>query len=394
MKSQKMKTKTTNRMARKINKRSSITSKGAALVHPKRPILKHFRLIEKKHTFKLIHFRHTSHLALMLILAIIGFFLFASGGMVSSITNGGSVSIGVIVPGPPPSVGAVITSPLDGYSIKDENVIEISGTCQPETFVVVKDNDQLVGSAACTTAGIFVMNIQLYTGKNVLSAINYDNINQAGPLTPTVTVNVTKTNPIVPETFIPVLPSNPSVIPGLTPNTSNECSTYDPGKLPTGGELHISVVCVPRLFMPEIDQVIGLIVWGGEPPYALSINFSQDKDDIKLISLSKPGYITQTFHYEFPGAYKIDFKLTDKKGGTAVVQTAVQVNGSPTTGSGSFSTPGNPLNKIANEIAKSNILNTPVPFYLLAVAITLGFWGGDIFDRKWGAGRLRSKRSA
>jgi hypothetical protein len=28
---------------------------------------------------------------------------------------------------------------------------------------------------------------------------------------------------------------------------------------------------------------------------------------------------------------------------------------------------------------------SPVPFYLLAIAITLGFWGGDIFDRKYGA---------
>jgi len=38
----------------------------------------------------------------------------------------------------------------------------------------------------------------------------------------------------------------------------------------------------------------------------------------------------------------------------------------------------------------------PVPLYILAVAITLGFWGGDLFDRKFGAGkhRQRYRRSA
>lgn len=39
-----------------------------------------------------------------------------------------------------------------------------------------------------------------------------------------------------------------------------------------------------------------------------------------------------------------------------------------------------------------NWFNTPVPFYLLAVAITLGFWGGDLFDRKFGSGKNCRKR--
>jgi len=391
----KTKTKKVSKAKRKTSKRPLVASRKVILVHAKRSALKHFRLVENKHSFKLIHFRHTSHLALIGILLFVGFFLFASSVFVNSETNGVSVSVGVIVPGPPPTIGAVITSPLDGESYTDKNTTEVSGTCSPETFVVIKDNALIAGSTACTTAGIFVLNIQLTVGKNMLTALNYDNINQVGPSTPAVTVNAVKTVPTASDTFVPILPSNPSVIPGLSSSVSDDCNNYNPGNLPTGGEPHVAAVCVPRLFTPKINQVLGIIVWGGAPPYALSINFSSDKNDVKLVSLSKPGYITQSFNYEFPGTYKIDFKVTDNKGESAIVQTAVQVNGTPVSGAGSSATDdsskSNPVSRVAKEILNSSWFQSPVPFYLLAVAITLGFWGGDIFDRKWGSGKFNSR---
>jgi len=54
---------------------------------------------------------------------------------------------------------------------------------------------------------------------------------------------------------------------------------------------------------------------------------------------------------------------------------------------------------VTNETKTSNTANsndvwsnlawlmTPVPLYILAVAITLGFWGGDIFNRNFGANK-------
>lgn len=392
----KTKTKITSKAKRKTSKRPLVASRKVILVHAKRPALKHFRLVDNKHSFKLIHFRHTSHLALIGILLIVGFFLFASSAFVSSETNGGLVSVGVIVPGPPPTVGAVIASPLDGESYTDKNTLEVSGTCSPETFVVIKDNALIAGSTVCTTAGIFVLNIQLNAGKNTLTALNYDNLNQAGPSTPAVTVNVVKTIPVASDTFIPILPSNPSIIPGLSSNVSDNCNNYNSGNLPTGGEPHVAVVCVPRLFAPKNNQVLGVLVWGGQPPYALYIHFSSDKDDVKLISLSKPGYITQSFMYEFPGTYRIEFRATDNKGATVIVQTSVQVNGMPVSGSSATDDSSNSFNRIAKEIFNSSWFQSPVPFYLLAVAITLGFWGGDIFDRKWGSGKFnyRNRRAA
>lgn len=42
--------------------------------------LGHLRLIGHKHTGKLIHHRHTSHLSLLIVLLILGIFLFVGGG--------------------------------------------------------------------------------------------------------------------------------------------------------------------------------------------------------------------------------------------------------------------------------------------------------------------------
>jgi len=391
-----------NKVTRKTKSKRATNSRTVSLANVNHPILRHFRLVEHKHTGKLVHFKHTSHLALVGILVIVGFFLFASSSLVSSLTSG-QVTVGVIVPGKAPTVGAVITSPLDGTIYKDYNVVKISGTCSPESFVVVKDNNITAGSTNCTIAGIFVMDIQLSNGNNVLGALNYDNLNQVGPSTPLVTVRLEKPVTVAPvEVIMPTLPSNPSTIPGLQPAQS-DCDDYNPGNLVTGGEPHVAVVCVPRLFMPKIDQVMGILVWGGAPPYALRIDFSDGKGDT-LVSISKPGYITRPFHYEFPGTYKIDFKLTDNKGSSAVVQTAVQASGVPVSGSAGSDESGtgatlpddvlnsNPAAKMIKEVLQSSWFDSPVPFYLLAVSVTLGFWGGDIFTRKFGAGRMSPKK--
>jgi hypothetical protein len=383
----------------KANKRTAlISSKKVVPIKAKLPGVRHFRLVAHRHTGKLIHHRHTSHLALFVILLIVGFFIYAGGGFALATPDptSGSVTVGAIVAVPPPSTGAVITSPVNGYTVNSQVIINVSGTCVVDTFVVIQDNNVTAGSAACTSAGIFSLQIQLEFGDNVLTALNYDNLNQAGPSTPSVLVTVTK--PVVDnsastptstaetiDVVASVIPDNPSIIAGVPSTASySSCEDYVPGDLPTGGPLHVSIVCVPRLFMPELRQVMGVIVWGGTPPYALYVNFGDNSDDTPtLISLPGPGYKKIEFSYAVPSTYKIKFKLTDQTSQTAVVQTAVQVNGETEPTSASTA-----LKNFANQIFGGKPwYESPVPFYLLAIAITLGFWGGDIFDRKYGASR-------
>ncbi|HUC96765.1 MAG TPA: hypothetical protein VMR16_03845 [Candidatus Saccharimonadales bacterium] len=393
-----MKTKITNPPKGKAKKRpASVSRKKVVQIHAKTPVLRSFRLIAHKHSFKVVHHRHTSHLTLIVILIIVGFFMYASSSLAEADTSSGSVTIGATVPAPPPAIGAVITSPRDGDTIKGQNIIDVSGTCSDDSFVVVKDNDVTVGSAACTSAGIFSLQIQLNDGQNVLSALNYDNLNQAGPITPSITVTVTQiesatpiNNVVTTEIIPPLIPDNPSIIAGVPSSASySNCDDYVPGKLTAGGPLHVSVVCVPRLFLPTIQQTMGVIVWGGTPPYALSVNFDDGSDNPTLVSLPAPGYKKIEFSYAVPNTYSIKFKLTDQKSQTAVVQTAVQVNGQ------TQSSASNAISNLTNEILGGKPwYESPVPFYLLAIAITLGFWGGDIFDRNYGAKYRHTRKKA
>lgn len=370
----------TKKPLKRARKQPRTSSKVISLVHAKRPILRHFRLVEHKHTGKLIHLKHTSHLALMGILILVGFFLFISDNVVNAVTQSGDVTISVVVPGPPPTIGATITSPLDGDKIFDQTFLDVSGTCQPSTFVTVYDNDQIVGSDICTNAGIFGLQVQIEMGKNVLTAMDFDNINQPGPVTSSVTIISAKKDHVIPEKTVvptspvkePILPINPSIIPGV-PSVVSSCdkSKFNTGTLPSGGDIHVAVVCIPRLFGPKVQQVLGILVWGGTPPYVINIDWG-DGLGFTAIDIPTAGYYTESFNYAFPGIYRVEFLVKDKNGVSAKVQSSVQVNGViPTTST--VTKDDSPL---------MSWLRTPVSLYIMAITITLGFWGGNIFIRR------------
>lgn len=89
---------TKNIKTQRINKRTRSTSHAVILANTKWVGLRHFRLVEHKHTGKLIHYWHTSHLALVMILIFIGFFLLIGDNAVRAIADSGSVSISATVP--------------------------------------------------------------------------------------------------------------------------------------------------------------------------------------------------------------------------------------------------------------------------------------------------------
>ncbi|MDB5167090.1 MAG: hypothetical protein JWN26_235 [Candidatus Saccharibacteria bacterium] len=352
-------------------------SKVVKLAHAKRPLLRHLRLVEHKHTGKLVKVHHSSYVALAGILVIVGFFLVLSQNITKAADN--SIAINAVVKGPAPTVGATITAPVNGISILNLNPSQVEGTCVADSFVVVYDDGALVGSTICTAAGLFSLNVQLHEGTNILSARNFDDLNQAGPDTPTVTVTFT------PETVTqaivqPNLPKTPVIIPGVTPGIS-DCDNYVPtGTLNTGGEPHVAVVCVPQTVRVNESNSIGVLVWGGAPPYAL--NFKWGSGDETLISMDAPGYKSVKVHYASSGTYNINVQVTDRGSAAATGQSAVHVT-SPTQ--------PQTLTQIINSIASTSWFETPVPLYIIAVGLTLGFWGGDIFNRNFGARRLRKR---
>lgn len=376
----------------KTKKRSTSRSKNeVSLKYPENIILRHLRLVEHSKTGKVIHHQHTSHLLLFLLLMVLGLFLLASDSYVQSYTSSGTVVVGTIVTGPPPETGAVITYPNDQADF-DDKIIDVKGTCKKNSFVIVSNNNVMAGSAACTEAGIFSLQIQLSFGKNVLSALNYDNLNQVGPNSPLTVVflrkdgnEVATIDPSISAQSIQSLPVNPTTISGLNNNFS-DCNSYKVGELPVDDIPHITIVCAPRLFLPELPQVLGVLAWGGTPPYAVSIDMGNETNE--LLSIASPGYKTLKFSYAVPNIYKLSFKLKDTAGKSASIQTSVQVSGEIA----SATTTPSAGNTSSDGTIFSSLSKSPTPLYLVAVAVTIGFWGGDLFDRKFGSGKIHKRK--
>lgn len=353
------------------------------LAHAKHPLLRHLRLIESKHTGKLIHHRHTSHFALVVVVVIAGVLLLIDQNFVGAqqLVSGSSVTVGLVVPSAPPKIGAKILSPISKSKIKN-STLDISGSCSTGLLVVVYDNAKVTGSTICTSQGIFSITTQLQVGDNALQAMNYDGINQAGPETPVVVVRVD--DDLTLESVTPVVAysvpagklQNPAIIPAITPSKGS-CSNYSgEASVSVGGPLNVTVACIVRGLQPSEQSVIGLAINGGQPPYAINVNLGNDevKDDT-LISIPTPGYTVTPIVFNKPGQYTVKIRAMDKIGNTALTQTVVEVNG--IVGLNTFAS-------IKYAAFNTSWLQTPVPIYLMVLALTIGFWIGDFFDRHFG----------
>jgi len=116
-----MKTQTKTKNTKKLvaNKRFRPATRAVALISIKHTGLSHFRLAEHKHTGKLIHHGHTSHLALIIILIIVGLFLLISNDVAQAQLDSGTVSIDAIVSGSEPAVVTNETKTSDTTVIND-----------------------------------------------------------------------------------------------------------------------------------------------------------------------------------------------------------------------------------------------------------------------------------
>jgi len=99
----------------------------------------------------------------------------------------GSYGLSATKTQPAPTTTATITTPGGGASFST-NPITVSGICTSDLSVEVYDNNVMLGSVMCTNNS-FSLQITLFAGTNDLTAIMYDDLEQASPVSGTVTVN-------------------------------------------------------------------------------------------------------------------------------------------------------------------------------------------------------------
>lgn len=268
----------------------------------------------------------TRYIFAALCLLAVSWTAFASVAL-GATSQSGSTGIQGTVPGPPPSQPATIDIPQNGQSFSSLP-ITVSGLCPSGTLVEIYKNNVFAGSAECNN-GSYSLQIDLFDGRNDLIAKVYDNLNQAGPNSNTVTV------------------------------------TYQ-SAIPVGGQQITLTTQYAKLGVNPGD----ILTWpitlsGGAGPYAISVDWG-DSSNPDLISEGTPGNFNIQHTYAQSGLYKVTVKATDSKGDSAFLQLVAIANGPAKLTSGSTSN--------TNVITQTKILLWPVIvlFILMLVAFFVG----------------------
>jgi hypothetical protein len=369
-------------MATKSGKRSSKSAKKTALrSHAASGLLS---VAPHSHTGKRLHSRHSSHGFLLVALLLTGVLLFANLGTLKAygLNTSSGTHISVNVAGDPPTEGAQILFPVTNHLTKI-SLLQVTGTCPTDTLVAIYNNATFAGSATCSSTGEFAITIQLFEGINTIQAQNYDGLNQPGPTTPQVSITYepetaasdTPVEPVVttPEQLTPIqdVPATPITVPQPSEQACFDLpndTAVSSAETPT-----ISVNCIYRNIFAGDTFSLDVSVQGGTSPYALLVDWGDNSTD--LVSISDNSVHRLQHVYQTSGFHKVVLGTTDSKGVKSQIQTVVSINGAPSTGA-----PTNPVDDITKNIAAA-WLQAPVPLYIAALMLVLGFWVGDIFQR-------------
>jgi hypothetical protein len=319
--------------------------------------------------------RHTTHGALLLILAMAGAILTLGLATIqtNALSSSQSVTVTATVNGHAPTVGAIITSPADQTKTNVQQQ-DVSGTCPTGTYVAVYHQGTSAGSTTCTDTGTFTVTVQLSPGVNMLQAQDYDINNQPGPTTDPISVEYIPP----PQPTAPVQPSvtiDKTIIPLAVPKpVDNPCFNDPQQQTPLKNQVSLTVSCMTKDVYIGQPVYVPVSINGGSPPYALTIDWGDDSAD-DLHSFSSPGNYIVDHVFRTPQIKKLSLRVADANGTTYAIQTVVQVNGSSTTTNNT-----SPVTQLA-DTTKSSWLDSTIPIYGGLAILVFGFWIGDIFQR-------------
>ncbi len=241
-----------------------------------------------------ISWKPGANIALAVILAVTVVALHVGYGEAAAPTpqnpQSGSVGLEGTISTPPPSRGATISTPVSGRSFTSLP-ITVNGLCPQGVMVKLFSNNVFIGSVKCDN-GSYSLQTDLFSGTNELIARVYDDLDQAGPDSNTVTVvfNDTQANPFNSRVSLTSSYAKKGANPGET------------------------------LVWP-------IVLSGGEGPYALSVDWGDGKP-VTLKSLTFSGPLNIDHIYDSAGIYRVIVKATDSKGSTAYLQLIGVGNGS------------------------------------------------------------------
>jgi len=206
----------------------------------------------------------------------------------SDSVQSGSVGLTGTISAPPPTSGATITVPTNGQNFTDVPV-PVRGLCPDGLLVKLFKNNVFAGSVQCS-GGTFEISIDLFIGTNELIARVYDDLDQPGPDSPTVTVN------------------------------------FVDKRQGAGSRVSVTSNFAKRGANPKETLIWPIIISGGSGPYAISVDWG-DSSSPDLLSKEFPGNMDISHIYESAGVYNIIVKVSDNSGASAFLQIVGIANG-------------------------------------------------------------------
>jgi hypothetical protein len=232
---------------------------------------------------------------------------------------------------PPPTVPATISIPAGGAT--STSPITVSGICQTGLLVEIFVNDVMAGSVNCVN-GSFSLQVSLFSGDNQISAMVFDDLDQAGPKSNVATITYNNTNF---KTFADQIT--------LTSNYGR------------------------RGAAPGTTLTWPLELSGGQGPYAFSIDWG-DGSPVELKSQGGAGLVTLSHVYSKSGIYHVSVKVTDVNGTTSFIQLVAIANGNISASGNDATT--TETTATASTPSKALIIPAVVSLIMLVPAFALG----------------------
>lgn len=305
----------------------------------------HLKLIDHQHTGRLRAHEHTSYLPLAFILFIVGVTLatFTYSALAATPYTGpesGSIGLTGAVPAPPPTVAATINTPHDGQHFTS-SPITVSGTCPAGTLIEVYKNNIFAGSAPCDN-GKYSIDIDLLFGQNSITVQVYDALNQAGPISKTVTVFYDYS----------LAQAAPSAFFNLS-----------------GSQLLLNTDAAYRGSFPNQQLNVPITVIGGTAPFAINVQWGDVNNQV--ISRSNNTTFNASHAYKKPGTYKITLQGSDSNQLVAFLSVAAIINGKPEL-------------QAANGVSRASVNKILVlwPIFAIAATALVSFWVGERREKK------------
>lgn len=300
------------------------------------------KLSHPRHRGRLRPHEYTSYLPLAILIAVVGIALVI--GTVSAQSpppQSSSISLNGKVPANPPTQPARIDSPANQQQFST-SPITVSGTCPSNTVIEIYTNNIFVGSTPCSDAGTFALKVDLLFGQNVLTARDYDALNQAGPVSNQVTVVYNA----LPLQTLPLGSLNLA-----------------------GAQLLLNTDAVYRGTFPGETLNVPVTIIGGLPPYAINVEWGDNANSV--VSRKDNTTFNAGHSYSKAGTFQISLQGSDAAGHAAFLTVAAIVNGQPAASS-----------TIKTTNTSQNTLFVLWPLYAGTATAVCSFWLGEQREKR------------